>query len=330
MHNDIEDRLTAIAGVDSVGFISALPLELGPSTGLFLEDKVLPPGQGPPNTEFRYPSPGFFTTLGTPLIAGRAFEWRDNYEDRKVALVSESVARTQWGSAPAALGKQLRMFPTEPWYEIVGVVGDIPFEGLDRSTEAFYFPQNHSLAQFITRRVTYVLRSERVGTPGFLEEIQDAIWSVNGSLPVARAQSMEDVYRGALARTSLTLVLLAITASMALLLGLIGIYGVISYSLAQRTHEIGIRLALGAQNAALKRMLLGQVLLLVGVGVALGLGGAAALARLMRTLLYGVGELDPATYVAVSAVLIGAALLAAYLPARRVTRVDPMQALRTE
>ena len=118
------------------------------------------------------------------------------------------------------------MFPTEPWYEIVGVVGDIPLEGLDRSTEAFYFPQNHSLAQFITRRVTYVLRSERVGTPGFLEEIQDAIWSVNGSLPVARAQSMDDVYRGSLARTSLTLVLLAITASMALLLGLIGIYGV--------------------------------------------------------------------------------------------------------
>jgi putative ABC transport system permease protein len=330
MQNDIQDRLVGVAGVESAGFISALPLGFGPSTGLFLQDKVLPPGQGPTNREFRYVSPGFFEAFGTALIAGRTFEWRDNYEDRRVALISESLARAEWGTAEAAIGKQLRMFPTEPWYEIVGVVGDIPLEGLDQPTEAFYFPQSHLLAQFQSRNVTYVLRSERVGTPGFVEEIQSAIWSVSGSLPLASVQSMDDVYRRSLARTSLTLVLLAITASMALLLGLIGVYGVISYSLAQRTHEIGVRLALGAQTATLKRMLLGQVLLLVGVGVGLGLAGAAALSRSLRTLLFGVGELDPATYVAVAAVLIVAALLAGYLPARRVTRIDPMQALRTE
>jgi ABC-type antimicrobial peptide transport system permease subunit len=175
-----------------------------------------------------------------------------------------------------------------------------------------------------------VLRSDRVGTPSFIEDVQNAIWSVNASLPLADVRSMGDVYQRALARTSLTLLLLGITASMALLLGVIGIYGVISYSLAQRTHEIGIRIALGASSAALKRLVLGHVALLVGMGVAIGLLGAAALTRLMRTLLFGVDALDPATYAAVCALLVVAALVAAYLPARRAARVDPMHALRAE
>ena len=169
-----------------------------------------------------------------------------------------------------------------------------------------------------------MLRSDRVGTSGFVEDVQRAIWSVNASLPLAGVQSMGDVYQRSLARTSLTLLLLGITASMALLLGVIGVYGVISYSLAQRTHEIGIRIALGAPSAALKRLVLGHVALLVGIGVAIGLVGAAALTRLMRTFLFGVGALDPATYVTVCALLVGSALVAGYLPARRAARVDPM------
>jgi ABC-type antimicrobial peptide transport system permease subunit len=182
----------------------------------------------------------------------------------------------------------------------------------------------------MTRKVQFVLRSSRVGTPGFIEDVQRAIWSVNGSLPLADVQSMSDVYQRSLARTSLTLLLLGITASMALLLGVVGIYGVISYSVAQRTHEIGIRIALGAQGGAVQRLLLGQVAVLIGIGVALGLGGAAALTRLMKTLLFGVSALDPVTFGAVCVLLVGAALAAAYLPARRATRVDPMHALRME
>ena len=221
--------------------------------------------------------------------------------------------------------------PTDPWAEIVGVVGDISSAGLDQAApQTFYLSQNYSLAQYMTRKLRFLLRSDRIGTAGFIEDVQRAIWSVNGSLPLSDVQSMGDVYQRSLARTSLTLVLLGITASMALLLGVIGIYAVISYSLAQRTQEIGIRIALGSPGAALKRLLLGQVALLVGIGVAVGLGGAAALTRLMRSLLFGVTALDPTTYVAVSVVLIAAALLAGYLPARRATRVDPMQALRTE
>src|SRR5262249_25971192 len=157
---------------------------------------------------------------------------------------------------------------------------------------------DHFLAQYMSRAVKFVVRSNRVGTAGFLEDVQRAIWSVNGSLPLASVETMANVYGRALARTSLTLTLLAITATMALALGLLGIYGVISYTLAQRTREIGVRMALGAREAQLKRMLVGQVLLLVAVGVAVGLGGAAALTRLMKSMLFGVTALDPATFTA--------------------------------
>jgi hypothetical protein len=311
-----------------------LPLD-GPAGAWFallLEDKT-PPGAvgGSAVRQLRIASPEFFATFGTPLIAGRPLEWRDDDEGRHVALVSENLARAEWGSAAAALGKRLRALPTDPWAEIVGVVGDITSEGLERAAPGtFYLPQTEGLGQWMTRKVQFVLRSSRVGTPGFIEDVQRAIWSVNGSLPLADAQSMGDVHQRSLARTSLTLVLLGITASMALLLGLVGIYGVISYSLAQRTQEIGIRIALGAPSAALRRLVLGQAALWVGLGLAIGLVGAAALTRLMTKLLFGVSALDLTTYVAVCVLLVGAALTAAYLPARRATRVDPMEALRAE
>ena len=333
MQREIEERLAAIPGVDSAAYISALPLASGSAWfNLLVEDKT-PPGAvgGPAARQLRIASPEFFATFGTPLIVGRPLEWRDNDEGRHVALVSENLARAEWGSAAAALGKRLRALPTDPWAEIVGVVGDIMSEGLERAAPGtFYLPQTEGLGQWMTRKVQFVLRSSRVGTPGFIEDVQRAIWSVNGSLPLADVQSMSDVYQRSLARTSLTLLLLGITASMALLLGVVGIYGVISYSVAQRTHEIGIRIALGAQGGAVQRLLLGQVAVLIGIGVALGLGGAAALTRLMKTLLFGVSALDPVTFGAVCVLLVGAALAAAYLPARRATRVDPMHALRME
>jgi predicted permease len=333
LEREIRERLAAIPGVDSAAYVSSLPLEgfEGPWFGLLLEDKP-PAGEStPPLRPLRFASPGFFTTFGTPLIAGRTLDWRDNEEGGHTALVSESLARAEWGSAAAALGKRIRPLPTDPWAEIVGVVGDIRGSGLDQPAPAtFYLSQNYGLAQYMTRKVEFVLRSVRVGTPGFIEDAQRAIWSVNSSLPLADMRSMGDVYQRSLARTSLTLMLLAITASMALLLGVIGIYGVISYSLAQRTQEIGVRVALGAPSAALKRLVLGQVAVWIGAGLAIGLGGAAALTRLMTTALFGVTALDPATYVAVCALLVFAGLAAAYLPARRATQVDPMEALRSE
>jgi hypothetical protein len=248
-----------------------------------------------------------------------------------VAIVSQSFARREWGTPAAAIGKRLRMTLNEPWRDVVGVIGDVHHENLDRAApDAVYLTLGEPLAQYMSRTVTFVVRSERVGTSGFLEDLQRAIWSVDASLPLASVQTLGDFYDAATARAALTLVLLAITGGMALLLGLVGIYGVISYMLSQRTREIGIRIALGARHAALKRMLLSQVLLLVLIGVGLGLIGAAATTRLMESQLYGVTALDPATYGLVTLLLVATAALAGYLPARRVTRVDPMSALRAE
>ncbi len=334
MHNDIQNRLSEIAGVKSVGFVSAgLPLAGGATGAFFIEDHPLAADAVGPQRAFRFTSPNFFETLGTPLVAGRTFEWRDHYDARPVALVSESMARAEWGSSSAALGKRIRMNPTFPWLEIVGVVGDIHHDGLDKpAPDSVYLALNDELARIngLGRFVSFVIRSERVGTAGFLDDIQTAIWAVNGNLPLAGVQTLGDLYQRSIARTSLTLVLLATTAAMALLLGLVGIYGVVSYTLSQRTREIGIRMALGAQNAQLKGMLVRQVLLLAIIGVALGLGGAAALTRLMRSLLFGVAAWDPVTYVVMAAVLFATAALAGWLPARRVTRIEPMRALREQ
>ena len=329
MQNDIADRLAAITGVESVGFATRLPLiRSGPSGPFSLENK---PDGAPLEIEFRYTSPEYFATLGTPIVAGRDIEWADHYGTQQVVVVSENVARREWGSAEAALGKRLRRGPQNPWLEVIGVARDIRHHGVDQpAPDTVYLTSSEFLAQFASRAVYYFIRSDRVGTAGFLEEIQQATWSVNGNLPLGSVQTLGDLYERSMARTSLTLVLLAITSSMALLLGLVGIYAVLSYMLSQRTREIGIRMALGAQNSKLRQMFIIQVLVLVSAGLILGLGAAVALSRLMTSLLFGVTPLDPATYIAVSAILVATALVAGYLPARRVTRVDPMQALRAE
>jgi ABC-type antimicrobial peptide transport system permease subunit len=179
------------------------------------------------------------------------------------------------------------------------------------------------------RGVTFIVRSERIGTESFLNELRQAVWSVNANLPVS-PRTMRDVYDQSLARTSFTLVMLAIAASMALLLGIVGIYGVIAYVVSQRRREIGIRVALGAQRGELQRMFVRHGLALAGIGIAVGLGAAAALTRLMSTLLYGVTPLDPVTYLAVPVVLVTATAVASYVPARRAASVDPVEALTVE
>jgi ABC-type antimicrobial peptide transport system permease subunit len=180
------------------------------------------------------------------------------------------------------------------------------------------------------REVTFVVHSSTAGTQGLLSEIQRAVWSVNNSLPVASEQTLGEIYNRSMARTSFTLVMLAIAGSMALALSLIGIYGVISYAVTQRTREIGIRLALGAERRELRWMFVRSALILTFIGAAIGLVSAASMARLMKALLFGVSPLDPITFAVVPLMLAAAAALASYLPARRAASVDPMQALRSE
>jgi hypothetical protein len=249
-------------------------------------------------------------------------------------MISENLARELWGSPSAAIGKRLTEYPKMPWHEVIGVIQDVRENGVQaKAPEIVYWP---SLMENLfgpgpagaTRTVTFVIRSERAGTQGFLNEVRQAVWSVNSNLPLANVRTMQTVYDKSVARTSFTLVMLAIAGAMALLLGMIGIYGVISYTVSQRKREIGIRMALGAQGGDVLHMVLGQGAKMALLGVAIGMVGAFGLTRLMAGLLYGVSPLDPFTFAAVGALLTVVALAACYLPARRATKVDPMVALR--
>jgi putative ABC transport system permease protein len=183
---------------------------------------------------------------------------------------------------------------------------------------------------FVQRGLSYVIRSSRTGSSGFLSELGQAVWSINSNLPLASVRTLQEIYDASLARTSFTLVMLGIAGGMALLLGVAGIYGVISYSVSQRTREIGIRIALGAQAKAVTRMFVAHGLTLAGVGVAIGLTAAVGITRLMSSLLFEVSAVDPLTYAMVALTLIAATALASYLPAARAAAVDPLEALRSE
>ena len=269
------------------------------------------------------------------MLAGRTITWADSTNLAKVVVVSENFAREDFRTPAGALGKRIRQGPDSPWREIVGVVADERDDGVGRPAPTIiYWPllmQDFWQKGLTARRtMAYAIRSSRVGSPSFLKEIQRAVWSVNRSLPLADVQSLDELRAESMAQTSFTLVMLAIAAGVALLLGIVGIYGVIAYIAAQRTREIGIRVALGAQVSDVSRLFVRHGLVLTGAGLVLGLVGAAGLTRLMSTLLFGVGALDPPTYAAAAISLGAVAMIASYLPARRAARVDPVVALRGE
>lgn len=337
LQNNILDKLAVIPGVSSTGFAASVPMSGAEPAwnNIYIEGKTYDDGNAPMRL-FNYVSPGYFQTAGTRIVAGRDFTWTEIYNLRPIGIVSESLAREQWGSPQAAIGKHFREWDSMPWHEVVGVVQDVRENGVDQVSPAtVYWPSiTHDIygpGSFDARRTVYfALRTSRAGTQALINEMQQAVWSVNSSLPVAEVRTMEDIYGDSMARTSFTLVMLAIAGTMAFALGILGIYGVISYAVSQRTREIGIRMALGAKKSELVWMFVRSALVLTGVGTAIGLGAAAALMRLMRTLLFGISPLDPITFTAVPVVLIAAAALASYLPARRTTAIDPVEALRAE
>jgi hypothetical protein len=305
------------------------------SSPIIAEDRGPVSGDLPAPRLFKFVAPGLFRTIGTPQVAGRDFSWADLHERKAVVIISENLAREMWGEPSASLGKRIRERETSPWREIVGVVGDLYENGVHAPAPAIvYWP---SLVEGLVgagvlaqRLVAFAVRSPRAGTESFLKELQEAVWAVDRGLALGAARTLGEDYARSLARTSFTLVMLAIAAGMALLLGVVGIYGVIAYTISQRTREIGIRLALGAPREALQRMFVGRGLALAAAGVLCGLAGAILLSRLMTSLLFGIGPLDPVTYVVVSVALITVAAIASYVPARKAARVDPMVALRAE
>jgi len=337
MQNSIIEKLAAIPGVSSAGFAASVPMSgAEPNWDQITIEGKTDDGDNHSMRLYNYVSPGYFHTAGTRFVAGRDFTWAEAYNVRTIGIVSESLARELWGSPQAAIGKRFHETSSQPWYEVVGVVQDVRENGVDQVWPAtVYWPtlMNDPFGPKklgVWRTVYFAIRTDRAGTQAFINEMQQAVWSVNSNLPVAEISTMQDIYSQSMARTSFTLVMLAIAGTMALALGILGIYGVISYAVSQRTREIGIRMALGAKKTELVWMFVRSALVLTGVGTAVGLVTAAALMRLMRTLLFGISPLDPVTFTVVPVALIAAAAFASYLPALRTAAIDPVEALRAE
>jgi predicted permease len=336
VHEQIADRLRHVPGVLGVGVSSSVTMDGSTSNDpIFFEDFPEPSGRIPQLRRYKYAGPGYVQTMGNHLVAGRTLTWEDAHQRRRVVMISENMARKYWHVPAAALGRRIRNTPANPWREIVGVVGDERDNGLNEAApEMVYWPviMDHFWTNdtFARRTLAYVVRSPRTGMQGFVRELQGAVWSVNSNLPLANIRTLDAIRANSMAQTSFALYMLAIAASVALLLGVVGIYGIVAYIVAQRTREIGIRIALGAQMADVSRLFLRHGFMLTITGLAIGVGVSLGITRVLATLLYGVTPSDPLTYGVVCAVLGGVAIAATYLPARRASRVDPVVALRAD
>ena len=330
------DKLAAIPDVSSVAFSTEIPMDGHDSNDpIFAQDRNYREGELPPIRRFIFVSPGYFSTVGISLVGGRDLTWAETYQKRPVALISENLSREYWGSPQNAIGKKIRIGTTDAWREIIGVSRDVYYDGVsNKAPSTVYWPiwrdRFEGQKEDISRGLTFIVRSPRAGSASFLTQVQQAVWSINGELPLAETGTVGELYTKSMARTSFTLIMLCVAGGMALLLGIVGIYGVISYAVSQRTREIGIRMALGAQRDHLTGMFVRQGLLLAGIGAIFGLGTAFATMRFMSSILFKVSPVDPLTYCFSTAAVLGIALLACYLPSRRASQVNPVNALRAE
>ena len=338
IENNLVDHIATIPDVAAVGFAASVPLDgIDANWNQFQVEGKDYDVTKPQMRLYDYVSPGYFNAMGIHLVAGRDFNWTDNYSLRHKVIVSESFARETWGSAASAIGKHAHQSNRNPWDEVIGVVEDVHQHGVDEKAPIIiywpvlmYIPYIDQPTIGAERNVTFAIHSKRAGSENFLNQVRQAVSFVNPNLPVAGVRTMQEVYGQSLARQSFTLVMLGIAGSMALALGVIGIYGVVSYAILQRTREIGIRMALGAQRRTVKWMFVRSALTLTGGGIAIGLVASALLVQLMKTLLFGIHPLDPITFTTVPFVLVAAATLASYLPAARAAAVNPVYALKTE
>ena len=339
IQREVLDRVAALPGVTSTAFTTRLPMDPEDrwSAALTIEDRPHDGRRAPPNHQVKVISPGAFHTFGTPIVAGRDFTWTDLEELRDVAIVSANLARHLWGSAEAAVGKRVRQFyasQSAPFREIVGVAADVYDDGLHAPPPTtVYWPgrlPSPLFGAYQPRRVAIAIRTERAGTSAFVNDLRVAVASVSRNVPLGQLRTLDQLYDRSMSRISFALAILAIAGTTALLLGIGGLYGVIAYAVAQRRREIGIRMALGAQARQIRALFIRRGLSIAAIGLVVGLAGAMMLTRLMQSLLYGVEPLDPITFTATPLVLAAAALVAAYVPARRASLVDPVQTMRPE
>ena len=324
------EAVRALPGVRSAATITTLPMSGFNQSGSFrIEGRQTPPGESSPHGDRWMPSDDYFQTMGVPLVRGRYFDARDTAEAPGVAIVSEALARKYWpGEDPVGQRITFEGGQQAPrWREIVGVVGHVRNEGLEgESRGQYYIPY----AQRPNGADLFLVVRTDAEPSTLAPAVRGAVAGVDRDLPVYRVTTMEKLVAESLAQRRFSMFLFGVFAALALALAVVGLYGVMSYTVAQRTHEIGLRMALGAQSRDVLRMVVGQGMWLVAVGLAVGLAGALALTQLMTSLLYGVSAADPLTYAGIAVLLAAVAFFASYLPARRATKVDPMEALRYE
>ncbi|HKP73259.1 MAG TPA: ABC transporter permease, partial [Pyrinomonadaceae bacterium] len=323
------ERVRTLPGVESAGAVSNLPLG-GSLWGrsLTVEGRpVLSVGDAP-MINHAIATPGYFRSMGISILAGRDLSETDAKDTPKVTLIDERLAREYWPNE-SPLGKRIRFGPpesNEPWHTIVGVVREVRHERLDMATrKTVYVP----FQQMPDREMTLTLRTA-IDPASLVGAVREQVKAIDPNQPVTDVRKMTEVVSRSVWQPRLYAILFGVFAAVALILASVGIYGVMSYAVSQRTHEIGIRMALGARASDVLKMVLGQGLLLALIGVVVGLGAAFSLTRLMASLLYEVSANDPATFTVIALLLMFVALLACYIPARRATKVDPMIALRNE
>jgi predicted permease len=337
MQQDIMTEIAQISGVTSAAFATALPMEMDYENNMVVTaaDKTYPEGI-PPLRRSKSVAPGFFQTMGIPLITGRDFTWTDVESRRRVAIVSNSLARELWGQPSAAIGKQIRIGRGGPLNDVIGVAADIYDSGVDQPPPAIVYWRAGvqdafgPIPTFIPRDLSFAIRSDRAGTEDLIRQLGRAVWAVDASLPLARVQTLGEIYAQSMSRTSFTLVMLAIAGIMALALGIVGIYGVISYSVTEQRRAIGIRLALGAARATILRRFLAQGIRVSAAACVSGIVLSLAFGGLLSRLLFDVSPSDPATLAGVAIVVLTVAILASLLPAARAAFMQPMRTLREE
>ncbi len=329
-YNGVLEKVSAIPGVEDAGLINTLPLYKGPTSAFRVEGRPVTTPDKWPSVNYRDVSPNYFRAMGIPVLQGRAYTDRDNQNAPLVVIVNQQLAREIFPDENA-VGKRITFGGTNPdgqprWFEIVGVVANVrSMELREEPTAELYF----SIQQDLWPAMSLVVRSS-VEPSSLSASVRQAVNEVDRSVPVADVKTMDHIVSESITQPRFNLFLLGLFSAVAMILSAAGIYGVTAYTVTQRTRELGIRIALGAQVRDVLQMILGQGMAVIGVGLVAGLAAAFVLMRLLRSLLFGVGENDPLTFVAITAVLVLVALIACYIPARRATKVDPLVALRSE
>jgi predicted permease len=328
------NRLAELPSVESAGATTDLPVVGGTSgTAFEIDGRPLAAGQLPPIIHLSTVTPGYFRTLKIALLRGSDFDTSDLREGVRTILINKAAADQYWPGQDA-IGKRVRGAGNDangqrpPWYTVKGVVADVRHEGLREAPRPLlYFPLNEGRND-APRALSYLLRGPNVHAQA--DAVRQVVWSVNPDLPVASLQSMTDVVQRSVTQFSFTMLTLGIAAAIALVLGAIGLYGVLSYAVSLRTREIGVRIALGAAPAQVKRGVIGNAAIITAIGLLIGALGAAGLTRFLGGLLYETQPLDKTTFLSMSGLLFGVALVASYLPARKAASVSPMEAMRME